>query len=99
MTLRNLKTASPREIARQLSRSRRDFLRDAAGVALGGSLLGASPFLRGEKAAKKRKVIVVTFGGGARDQETFAPEGQQNIPHLMRLPLTDNQFEAVTQGQ
>jgi len=100
MTLRNLKTASPREIARQLSRSRRDFLRDAAGVALGGSLLGASPFLRGEKAAKKRKVIVVTFGGGARDQETFAPEGQQNIPHLMRELIPQSSFftQVVNQG-
>jgi hypothetical protein len=27
--------------------------------------------------------VVITFGGGARDQETFAPEGQENIPHLM----------------
>ena len=30
-----------------------------------------------------RKVIVVTFGGGARDEETFMPEGQENIPHLL----------------
>jgi hypothetical protein len=29
-------------------------------------------------------VVVVTFGGGARDQETFAPEGQENIPNMMR---------------
>ena len=28
--------------------------------------------------------MVVTFGGGARDQETFAPEGQENIPNMMR---------------
>ena len=28
-------------------------------------------------------MIVVTFGGGARDEETFAPEGQENIPHLL----------------
>lgn len=28
-------------------------------------------------------MIVVTFGGGARDQETFAPEGQANIPHML----------------
>jgi hypothetical protein len=26
----------------------------------------------------------VTFGGGCRDQETFMPEGQENIPHLLR---------------
>jgi hypothetical protein len=30
-----------------------------------------------------RKVVVVTFGGGARDEETFMPEGQENIPHLL----------------
>ncbi|MBV9342515.1 MAG: hypothetical protein JO159_16710, partial [Acidobacteria bacterium] len=33
---------------------------------------------------RKNKVIVVTFGGGARDQETFAPEGQENVPNMMR---------------
>ena len=72
-----------RKIAEHLGRSRRDFLRGAAGVALGSTLLSASPFVRGAAAAKKRKVIVITFGGGARDQETFAPEGQENIPHLI----------------
>ena len=72
-----------RNIAEHLGRSRRDFLRGAAGVALGSTLLSASPFVRGAAAAKKRKVIVITFGGGARDQETFAPEGQENIPHLI----------------
>ena len=45
--------------------------------------MSASPFLRGESVRKKRKVIVITFGGGARDQETFAPEGQENIPHML----------------
>ncbi len=72
-----------RNIAEHLGRSRRDFLRSAAGVALGSTLLSASPLVRGAAAAKKRKVIVITFGGGARDQETFAPEGQENIPHLI----------------
>src|SRR5580658_7298040 len=70
-------------IAQHLGRSRRDFLRGAAGVALGSTLLSASPLVRGAAAAKKRKVIVITFGGGARDQETFAPQGQENIPHLI----------------
>jgi hypothetical protein len=73
----------PNEIARGLSWSRREFLRSAAGLAVGSTLMGASPFVRGESARKKRKVIVITFGGGARDQETFAPEGQENIPHLL----------------
>ena len=26
---------------------------------------------------------MVTFGGGSRDDETFMPEGQENIPHLL----------------
>ncbi|HEX3660451.1 MAG TPA: hypothetical protein VHU89_03425 [Acidobacteriaceae bacterium] len=78
--------------ARALSRSRRDFLRGAAGLAMGSALMGASPFLHGETVRKKRKVIVITFGGGARDQETFAPEGQENIPHLMRELIPQSSF-------
>jgi hypothetical protein len=35
---------------------------------------------------------VVTFGGGARDQETFAPEGQENIPHLMHELIPQSTF-------
>lgn len=46
-------------------------------------MMSVSPFVHGETPRKKRKVIVITFGGGARDQETFAPEGQENIPHLL----------------
>ena len=83
---------TPWEAARALSRSRRDFLRSAAGVALGSTLISASPFLRAESARKKRKVIVITFGGGARDQETFAPEGQDNIPHMLRELAPQSSF-------
>ena len=75
-----------------LSRSRREFLRDAAGLVVGSTLMGASPFLRGEAVRKKRKVIVITFGGGARDQETFAPEGQENIPHLLHDLIPQSSF-------
>jgi hypothetical protein len=75
-----------------LSRSRRDFLRSAAGVALGSALISASPFVRGETARKKRKVIVITFGGGARDQETFAPEGQENIPNMLHELAPQSSF-------
>jgi hypothetical protein len=84
-------TSSPREIARHLACTRRDFLRSAAGLALGSTLMSASPFLFGA-AAKKRKVIVITFGGGARDQETFAPEGQENIPHLLNELAPQSSF-------
>src|SRR5271168_2251035 len=74
---------SSAELSAGLGRSRRDFLRTAAGVALGTAMCGASPRLRGETAVKKRKMIVVTFGGGARDQETFSPEGQKYIPQML----------------
>src|SRR5215469_1724463 len=83
---------SPREISRRLSLSRRDFLRGATGAVLGSALAGASPFVHGERARRKRKVIVITFGGGARDQETFAPEGQANIPHLLNELAPQSSF-------
>ena len=83
---------SAREVARGLSLSRREFVRSAAGLALGSSLFGASPFVRAEAARRKRKVIVITFGGGARDQETFAPEGQSNIPNMMKELVPRSSF-------
>ena len=85
-------STSAQEIARQISRSRRDFLRTAAGVALGSTLLHSSAFARAASLVKKRKVVVVTFGGGARDQETFAPEGQENVPHLIGELIPQSTF-------
>jgi hypothetical protein len=86
--------------AQYLGLSRRDFLRSTAGLALGSALMGGSPFVHGEAAAKKRKIIVVTFGGGARDQETFAPEGQENIPHLLHELAPQSSFftQMMNQG-
>jgi hypothetical protein len=72
-----------RELSCRLASSRREFLREAAGVALGSALV-RSPMARAATSRRKNKVIVVTFGGGARDQETFAPEGQENVPNMMR---------------
>lgn len=83
---------SARELAAHLGRSRRDFLRTAAGLTLGTALMGAGPLARAESTRRKRKVIVITFGGGARDQETFAPEGQQNIPHMLRELIPQSSF-------
>lgn len=83
---------SPQEIAWRLGRTRRDFLREAAGMAMGTALLGASPFVHAAAKVKKRKVIVITFGGGARDQETFAPEGQINIPHMLGELIPQSSF-------
>src|SRR5947207_9380898 len=84
--------ANPRELARQLAFTRREFLRSAAKVALGSALLPTGPRTFGATPPSKRKVIVVTFGGGARDQETFAPEGQENVPHLMRELIPESTF-------
>ena len=81
-----------------ISRSRREFLRDAAGLALGSTLLSSR--LAHASKSSKHKVIVITFGGGARDQETFAPEGQENIPHLMRELIPQASFftQVVNRG-
>ena len=88
------------EVARHLGLTRREFLRTTAGLALGSTLTSASPFVYGEAAAKKRKIIVITFGGGARDQETFAPDGQQNIPHMLQELAPQSSFftQVMNQG-
>ncbi len=102
MPTANLKTAdlSGQQLARELGRTRRDFLRDAGRLTLGSAL---STYGRPGKAqtleTKKRKVIVITFGGGARDQETFAPEGQHNIPHMLQELAPQSTFcTHVTNG-
>src|SRR6201982_4026294 len=94
------KAGSPEELARRLAWTRREFLRTATGIALGSSLLPSSLFARTGIPTKKRKVVVITFGGGARDQETFAPEGQENIPHLMKELIPQSTFftQVVNRG-
>jgi hypothetical protein len=90
---------NPKELGSRLSYSRREFLRSAAGLTLASTLL-RSPFARAANIPKKKKVVVVTFGGGARDQETFAPEGQENIPNMMRelLPRATFFTQVVNRG-
>jgi hypothetical protein len=70
------------DVARAVSCSRRDFLRAATGATSAATLFGLAPRLA-VAAPRREKAVVVTFGGGARDQETFMPEGQENIPHLL----------------
>ena len=86
-------------MSRDLSWNRREFLRNAAGLALGGALLGSGTLARAGIASSKRKVVVITFGGGARDQETFAPEGQENIPHLMGELIPQSTFFTQVQNR
>src|SRR6516162_6010479 len=88
-----------REVSQFIARSRRDFLRDAAGLALGSAVLRPR-WARALASSSKRKVVVITFGGGARDQETFAPEGQENIPHLMKELIPQSSFftQVVNRG-
>ncbi len=46
------------------------------------------------------KAVVVTFGGGARDDETFMPDGVQNIPHLLNELIPQATFftQVVNKG-
>jgi hypothetical protein len=82
-----------------ISWSRRELLRSAAGLAATGALLSFAP-LRAATLPRKRKIVVVTFGGGARDEETFAPEGQENIPGLLNTLIPQSTFytQVVNRG-
>jgi hypothetical protein len=65
--------------------SKRRFVQ-LAGLSIAGRILPRR--LLAQKASGRppaNKVIIVTFGGGVRYSETFAPEGLQNIPHLVSL--------------
>jgi hypothetical protein len=88
-----------RQIAQQRAISRRDFLRSAAMAGTASRLFGFSP-LRAATVSRDAKTVVVTFGGGARDEETFAPEGQENIPHLMNELIPQATFftQVVNRG-
>lgn len=64
---------------------KRAFLK-LAGLAIADKLLPAWLHARpADPVEADRKLIVVTFGGGCRYQETFSPEGLRNIPRLAAL--------------
>ena len=71
--------------------TRRDFLHSTVGAAAWGAVSRGYP-LSASVAIHRKKMVVVTFGGGARDQETFAPQGQENIPHLMNELVPQSTF-------
>src|SRR5712692_7510424 len=62
--------------------SKREFLRSAGMLLAGRIALGPAA---AQSPSRSRKVILVTFGGGVRTSETFAPEGLINIPRLAEM--------------
>ncbi len=66
---------------------------------MGTALFGFAPRL-GRALPREKKAVVVTFGGGARDEETFMPEGQENIPHLLNELIPQSTFftQVVNRG-
>jgi hypothetical protein len=99
-TAKDRAQTAPQELGRQLAWTRREFIRSAAGLTLGSTLLPSRLLARTGVPVAKRKVVVITFGGGARDQETFAPEGQENIPHLVHELIPQSAFftQVVNRG-
>jgi hypothetical protein len=99
MRVADLKSRSPHEISQAISLSRRNFLRAATGAASASAFFGPAA-LRALSIPKNRKAVVVTFGGGARDDETFMPDGQENIPHLLNelMPQATFLTNVVNQG-
>ncbi len=83
----------PRDLANSIAWNRREFLRSAIGLSASGALFGLAP-LRAANLPPRQKAVVVTFGGGARDEETFASEGQQNIPNLLHMLAPQSTFYA-----
>jgi hypothetical protein len=79
------------DIAGAIAWNRREFLRSAVGLSAAGAMLSFSP-LRAAAMPARQKVIVVTFGGGARDEETWAPEGRENIPNMTGTLLPQATF-------
>lgn len=75
--------ANPNEISSAVSLSRRNFLREAIGATLYPCFSHAAKAAVQVGIPASRKAVVITFGGGARDDETFGPDGIENIPHLL----------------
>lgn len=88
-----------RIVAQNRAFTRREFLRNATMAGALSPILGFAP-LRAASIPRGQKTVVITFGGGARDEETFAPEGQENIPHLIGEIIPQSTFftQVVNRG-
>ena len=86
-------TVKAGKISESVSRSRREFLRSLTGAACYRPSLSVSvpPSASGWQ-SPGRRAIVVTFGGGCRDEETLTQQGQQNVPYLLRELLPQGTF-------
>ena len=91
--LKSFQYKSPRQVAQAISASRRDFLRSVTGAAVGTTLFSFAPS-RAMAQPRTKKTVVVTFGGGARDEETLMPDGQENIPFLLNQLIPRSTFFA-----
>ena len=91
--------STPRDAAHAISLSRRRFLASVTGAGTAAALFGAKP-LYSMAGPRSKKAVVVTFGGGARDDETFMPDGQENIPHLLNDLIPQGTFftQVVNRG-
>ncbi len=75
--------------------TKRSFLR-LAGLSIAPRILPS--WLKGETVGsrERRRVIIVTFGGGVRYSETFAPEGLHNIPRMAAMQPNGYFFRSCT---
>lgn len=80
------------EIAHRKSLTRRDLLRAAAVAGVSLPVHALAPLQAAMPRNVASKVVVVTFGGGARDEETFSPEGHENVPHLLSELIPQSTF-------
>ncbi|MEK6399042.1 MAG: hypothetical protein V4734_13210 [Terriglobus sp.] len=79
-------------LPRDIAASRRDFLRGAIGALSATTVRGGFAAPLSSALMPSQKTIIMTFGGGARDEETFAEEGQGNIPNLLNTLLPQGTF-------
>src|SRR5579872_3231808 len=82
-----------------VSYGRRSFLQQLTGAAAARILFGLAPS-RVMGTPRPAKAVVVTFGGGARDDETFSPDGRENIPNLLGTLMPQATFftQVVNRG-